>query len=159
MVNLFFFGILKVCLCRLKMLFENIFCEFILHKLKLWIFHVLNIPIIFAFIIVAFSSDWYRKLEDFALSEQLCKISSINDIRLWDIPKLLEKKSEPVKVSLALKIRPLTDSWFIIVSNVTCIIFIHLVIFFAVCWEIWQVHLFVQIHINLWFDWMTTAWW
>ena len=92
MVNLFFFGILKVCLCHLKMLFENIFCEFILHKLKLWIFQVVNIPIIFAFIIVAFSSDWYRKLEDFALSEQLYKISSINDIRLWDIPRLWEKK-------------------------------------------------------------------
>ena len=51
-------------------------------------FYIVNIPVIFAFIIVAFSPDWYRKLEDFVLSEQLYKTSSINGIRLWDISKL-----------------------------------------------------------------------
>ena len=159
MVNLFFFGILKVCLCRLKMLFENIFCEFILHKLKLWIFYAVNIPIIFAFIIVALSTDWYRKLEDFALSEQLYKISSINNIRLWDISKLWVKKTrEPVKVGLGLNICLLIDLWFIVMSSVTCNLYSFSYIFSSMLRNLASTFIW-QSQINLWFDWMTSAWW
>ena len=96
----------------------------------------MNIPIIFAFTIVAFSSDCYRKLEDFALSTRLYKISSINDVRLWGIHKLWEKKlREPVKVSQGLKIRPLTDY-----DLLSLAVFVYLVIFLAVCWKIWQIY-------------------
>ena len=63
-------------------------------------------------------------------------------IRLWDIPKLWEKKiRKPVKVSLELKIRPLTD-YDLLLCSLLLVIFIYLVIFIALCWEIWQIHSF-----------------
>ena len=70
----------------------------------------MNIPLIFAFIIVALSSDWYKELEDFALSKRLCKI------RLWHIHKLREKKYGQSRVQ-----NMCTNSLqFIAMSNVTC---------------------------------------
>ena len=52
-----------------------------------------------------------------------------------------KKIGQPVKVSLGLKIRPLTD-YDLSLCPMLLVIFINLVIFLAVCWEIWQVHLF-----------------
>ena len=52
-----------------------------------------------------------------------------------------KKIREPVKVSLGLKICPLTD-YDLLLCPMLLVIFIHLVIFLVVCWEIWQVHLF-----------------
>ena len=101
----------------------------------------MNIPIIFAFITVAFCSDWYRELEDFALSEQLYKISSINDIQLLDIPELWEKNTWTSRGQSMVENTSTNRLWFVVMSNVTCNLY-SLVIFLAVCWEIWQLHLF-----------------
>ena len=60
-----------------------------------------------------------------------------------------EKKNT---VSPVLKICPLTV-YDLLLCPMLLVIIIHLVIFLAVCCEIWQ------IHVNLWFDWMTNASW
>ena len=118
----------------------------------------MNIPIIFAFITVAFCSDWYRELEDFALSEQLYKISSINDIQLLDIPELWEKNTWTSRGQSMVENTSTNRLWFVVMSNVTCNLYSFSYIFSSMLRNL-TITFIWQIHINLWFDWMTTAWW
>ena len=56
---------------------------------------------------------------------------------MWEKKKI----REPVKVSHGLKIHPLTD-YDLLLYPILLVIFIHLVMFLLLCWEIWQIHSF-----------------